>query len=134
MICKDRKARNRCWSSPEAGGRIFTGPVLELIGPITMSAAETFTEALIPTRSHFTHIGEHTQGVFCDSRERHLPNGWTFELLNAVYRTADGRGFDVSGIPPDIPSAIFAEKDPAAGRDPAMALAMQLVAHGIRSP
>ena len=111
-------------------GRIFSGPVVELLGPITMSAAETFTQALMERTPHVTRIGENTQGVFCDPLERHLPNGWTFALPNAVYRTADGRAFDVSGIPPDLPVPVFADEDISAGRDPAMATAMQLLTSG----
>lgn len=103
----------------------FRGPVVELIGPITMSAAETFTEALMGRTPHVTTIGENTQGLFCDPLDRHLPNGWSFSLPNAVYRNAEGRAFDVQGIPPDMPAAVFADDDIAAGRDPAMAIALK---------
>ena len=73
-------------------GPVFTRAVVELIGPITMSAAETFTPALMERNPHVTRIGENTQGVFCDSLERHLPNGWSFALPNAVYRTSGSKG------------------------------------------
>lgn len=106
---------------------IFSGPVVELIGPITMSAAETFTQALMERTPHITRIGENTQGVFCDVLDRHLPNGWVFGLPNAVYRTSDGRAFDVSGIPPDLVVPVFADDDVTAGRDPAMAAALHLL-------
>ncbi|MDQ2710972.1 MAG: S41 family peptidase [Acidobacteriota bacterium] len=66
---------------------IFGGPAVELTGPITMSAAETFTQALMGRTPCVTRIGENTQGVFCDVLDRHLPNGWSFGLPNAVYRT-----------------------------------------------
>jgi hypothetical protein len=111
-------------------GPTFTGPVVELIGPITMSAAETFTQALMERTPHITRIGENTQGVFCDSLERHLPNGWSFELPNAIYRTSDNKAFDVSGIPPDVAVPVFADEDLANGRDPAMAAAMRLLLTG----
>jgi hypothetical protein len=107
---------------------VFSGPVVELTGPITMSAAETFSQALMERTPRITRIGENTQGVFCDVLDRHLPNGWSFGLPNAVYRTSDGRAFDVSGIPPDLPVLVFANDDVTAGRDPAMAQAMQLLA------
>ena len=105
----------------------FRGPVVELIGPVTMSAAETFTEALMGRTPHVTTIGENTQGLFCDPLDRRLPNGWSFSLPNAVYRTADGRAFDVHGIPPDIPAPVFADEDIAAGKDPAMAIALRIL-------
>jgi hypothetical protein len=106
---------------------LFSGPVVELIGPITMSAAETFTQALMERTPRIIRIGENTQGVFCDPLGRHLPNGWTFELPNAVYRTSNGNAFDVAGVPPDLPVPVFAKDDVTAGRDPAMAAAIQLL-------
>lgn len=109
---------------------VFTGPVVALTGPITMSAAETFLQALIGRQPYITRIGENTQGVFCDSLERRLPNGWIFELPNAVYRTSEGRAFDVFGLPPDVPVPVFADNDVASGRDPAMATALHLLNRG----
>lgn len=106
---------------------VFSGPIVELIGPITMSAAETFTQALMDRTPRVTRIGENTQGVFCDALERHLPNGWTFVLPNAVYRTSDGKAFDVSGVPPNVAAPVFADENVSAGRDPAMAAALQLL-------
>jgi hypothetical protein len=105
----------------------FQGPVVELIGPITMSAAETFTEALMGRTPHVTTIGENTQGLFCDPLDRRLPNGWSFSLPNAVYRTADGRAFDVQGIPPDMPASVYVDEDVAAGKDPAMTMALKIL-------
>jgi hypothetical protein len=104
---------------------VFSGPVVELIGPITMSAAETFTQALMERTPRVLRIGENTQGVFCDVLDRHLPNCWNFGLPNAVYRTSDGLAFDVVGIPPDITVPVFLDKDIAAGRDPAMDAAIR---------
>ena len=109
---------------------IFGGPVVELIGPITMSAAETFTQALMGRTPRVERIGENTQGVFCDVLGRHLPNGWNFGLPNAVYRTPDGAAFDVLGIPPDIPVPVFRDDDIAAGRDPAMDAALRSLTSG----
>ena len=77
--------------------------------------------------AHVTRIGENTQGVFCDVLDRRLPNGWIFALPNAVYRTAEGTAFDVQGIPPDIRAPVFADDDVAANKDPAMALAVQML-------
>jgi hypothetical protein len=105
----------------------FRGPVVELIGPITMSAAETFSQALMGRTPHVTRIGENTQGVFCDVLERRLPNGWILALPNAVYRTAEGAAFDVTGIAPDIAAPVFTDEDVAAGKDPAMALAVRVL-------
>ena len=105
----------------------FMGPVVELIGPITMSAAENLTLALMGRTPRVTRIGENTQGVFCDVLDRHLPNGWKFGLPNAVHRTAQATAFDAVGVPPDIKVAVFADEDVAAGRDPGMAMALQIL-------
>jgi hypothetical protein len=105
----------------------FRGQVVELIGPITMSAAETFTQALMGRTPHVTRIGENTQGVFSDVLDRRLPNGWSFGLPNEVYRTPKGTTFDGIGIPPDIQVAVYADEDVSAGRDPGIAKALQVL-------
>jgi C-terminal processing protease CtpA/Prc len=81
---------------------------------------------------HITRIGENTQGVFSDVLARQLPNGWRFWLPNEVYRTPEGTTFDGAGIPPDVAVPVFADEDVAAGRDPAMAKALQLLGVGQR--
>ena len=106
----------------------FRGPVVELIGPSTVSAGETFTQALIGRTPHITRIGENTQGVFSDVLGRRLPNGWRFGLPNEVFLTPEGKAFDGPGIPPDIPIPVFAASDLAAGKDPAMAKAIEVLA------
>lgn len=105
----------------------FRGPVVELTGPLTISAGETFTQALMGRTPHIVRIGESTQGVFSDVLSRQLPNGWRFGLPNEIYRTADGTIFDLVGIPPDIEVPVFADADVAAGKDPAMANALEVL-------
>ena len=105
----------------------FKGPVVELIGPSTVSAGETFTQALMGRTPHVTRIGENTQGVFSDVLTRHLPNGWTFGLPNEVFLTPEGKAYDGDGIPPDLPVPVFAPADLSNGKDPAMAAALQLL-------
>src|SRR5215472_1342262 len=105
----------------------FHGPVVELIGPLTISAGETFTQALMGRTPHIERIGENTQGVFSDVLGRKLPNGWRFGLPNEIYRTADGKIFDLVGIRPDIEIRVFADADVAAGKDPAMAGALEIL-------
>ena len=76
---------------------------------------------------HTVRIGENTQGVFSDVLGRQLPNGWRFGLPNEIYRTADGTIFDLVSIPPDIEVPAFADADVAAGKDPAMARALEIL-------
>jgi len=106
----------------------FLGPVVELTGPSTVSAGETFTQALMGRTPHITRIGENTQGVFSDVFGRRLPNGWRFGLPNEVFLTPEGKAFDGPGIPPDIEIPLFSASDLATGKDPAMAKAIQVLA------
>ena len=105
----------------------FHGPVVELIGPHTISAGETFTQALMGRTPHVVRIGENTQGVFSDVLGRSLPNGWSFGLPNEVFRTPEGKIFDGTGIPPDIEVPVFASSDVATRRDPAMSKALEIL-------
>jgi hypothetical protein len=98
----------------------FYGPVVILTGPLTISAGETFTQALMGRTPAVPRIGENTQGVFSDVLPRRLPNGWTFGLPNEVFRTQTGATFDGPGIPPTIGVPVFADADRAAGRDVAL--------------
>jgi len=107
--------------------------VVLLTGLLTISAGETFTQALMGRTPHVTRIGENTQGVFSDVLNRKLPNGWEFGLPNEVFRTKDGKTFDVGGIPPDINVPVFGDADVAAGTDPAMARALELLRQAISS-
>ena len=111
----------------------FHGPVVLLTGLHTVSAGENFTQALMGRTPHVTRIGENTQGVFSDVLNRKLPNGWEFGLPNEVFRTKDGKTFDVGGIPPDIDVPVFGDADVAAGTDPAMARALELLRQAISS-
>ena len=105
----------------------FRGPIVELTGPLTISAGETFTQALMGRTPHVMRIGENTQGVFSDVLVRKLPNGWFFGLPNEVYRTPEGTAFDGAGIPPDIAVPVFADEDIIAGRDPGVAKAVEIL-------
>ncbi len=105
----------------------FRGPIVELIGPLTISAGETFTQALMGRTPHITRIGENTQGVFSDVLVRRLPNGWRFGLPNEVFRTPEGTTFDGVGIPPDIAVPVFADEDLVAGTDPGVAKALRVL-------
>ncbi len=112
----------------------FHGPIVELIGPLTISAGETFTQALMGRTPHILRIGENTQGVFSDVLGRKLPNGWQFGLPNEVFRTPDGKTFDEVGIPPDIEVPVFTDADVTAGKDPAIAKAMEWLGRQVAQP
>jgi hypothetical protein len=106
----------------------FRGPVVLLTSADSVSAAETFTMAILDRQPHVTRVGANTQGVFSDVLGRKLPNGWGFGLPNEIYLTKDGKAFDGPGVPPDIETAIFSANDLAAGRDSALDKALELLA------
>jgi hypothetical protein len=106
----------------------FRGPVVLLTSSDSVSAAETFTMAVLGRQPHVIRVGANTQGVFSDVLNRTLPNGWSFGLPLEIYRTKDGKAFDRLGVPPDIAVPIFTAEDLANGRDSAIDKALELFA------
>jgi C-terminal processing protease CtpA/Prc len=104
----------------------FHGRVVELTGIHSVSAAETFTQALLKRSPQVRRVGENTQGVFSDVLERRLPNGWTFGLPNERFVT-DGKSYDGAGIAPDLPVPVFPRSDLEAERDGALEKALELL-------
>ncbi|MCP6761147.1 MAG: S41 family peptidase [Fischerella sp. CENA71] len=105
----------------------FLGPVVLLTSRYSVSAAETFAQALMGRQPKVIRVGENTQGVFSDVLNRQLPNKWQFGLPNELFLTEDGKIFDVAGIPPDILVTVFQSKDLNAGRDSALEKALQVL-------
>lgn len=105
----------------------YTGPVAVLTGGSTVSAGETFTQALIDRHSRTIRIGQPTQGVFSDVMERKLPNGMTAWLPNEEYLTDSGRTFDGTGIPPEVRVPVFTKEEFTAGRDSAFDRAVEVL-------
>ncbi|UNO42841.1 S41 family peptidase [Streptomyces sp. MST-110588] len=112
-------------------GPRYTGPTAVLTGRLTISAGETFTQALMGRGPAPVRIGENTQGVFSDTMDRTLPNGWTFSLPNEEFMTARGRTYDGTGIPPAIRTPVFTDQELDARRDSALTRARELLGkHG----
>jgi C-terminal processing protease CtpA/Prc len=112
-----------------SGSPQFSGPVVLLIGPLTMSAGEIFAAALMGRTPHITMIGEPTQGLVGGVLGRRLPNGWVFGLPNTRIVLPDGRSFEGKGIPPDVRTADFSEGEGHTKRDPALAAAIEILRH-----
>ncbi|GGT22328.1 peptidase [Nonomuraea spiralis] len=81
---------------------VYTGPVALLTSGLTISAGETFTQAMTGRTPRPERIGENTQGAFSDFLWRKLPNGWSFALPNERFLTRDRTSYDVTGIPPHL--------------------------------
>ncbi|WP_280695164.1 S41 family peptidase [Kitasatospora sp. GP82] len=111
---------------PAQGAR-YTGPVAVLTSGSTVSAGETFTQALIDRPGGTARVGESTQGVFSDVLGRSLPNGWEFGMPNEEFRTRSGRTFDGPGIPPQYPEPVFTEDEFGHHRDSAFDRALALL-------
>jgi len=106
----------------------FRGPVVELTGVQSISAAETFTQALMNRKPKILRVGETTQGVFSDVLGRALPNGWRFGLANERFVT-DGKSFDNVGIVPDVAVESLTPAARATGKDAAVEKALAML-HG----
>jgi C-terminal processing protease CtpA/Prc len=107
----------------------FRGPVVELIGVQSISAAETFTQALLNRKPKVIRVGETTQGVFSDVLGRSMPNGWRFGLANERFVT-DGKSFDNVGIAPDVAVESLTPAARATGRDAAIEKALAILKAG----
>jgi C-terminal processing protease CtpA/Prc len=104
----------------------FRGPIIELTGVQSISAAETFTQALMNRQPKITRIGETTQGVFSDVLGRQMPNGWRFGLANERFVT-DGKSFDNVGIAPDVAVESLTPAARATGKDAAVEKALAML-------
>ncbi|MFK0044344.1 S41 family peptidase [Streptomyces sp. NPDC090741] len=96
--------------TPVQGPR-YTGPVAVLTGGSTVSAGETFTQALVERPGKTVRIGQPTQGVFSDVMLRELPNGMSAWLPNEEFLTRSGRTFDGTGISPHLIEPVFAKEE-----------------------
>ncbi|MFJ4559105.1 S41 family peptidase [Streptomyces massasporeus] len=111
---------------PAAGPR-YTGPIAVLTSGTTVSAGETFTQALIDRPGGTVRIGQPTQGVFSDVMERGLPNGMTAILPNEEFLNRSGRTYDGTGIPPHITEPVFTKEEFAKKRDSAFDRAVRVL-------
>jgi Peptidase family S41/Tricorn protease C1 domain len=105
-----------------ANGPRYTGPVRLLVSDLTISAGETFIEAMMGRAPAPTRIGSTTQGVFADDMERTLPNGWTFTLGNEEYVAPDGQNYEGVGIPPTVQVPVFTPAELAQHQDSALSV------------
>ena len=103
------------------------GAVVELTSRYSVSAAETFTQALMGRKPAIPRVGENTQGVFSDVLGRVLPNGWRMGLPNELFLNGEKKSYDGPGIPPTVAVPTFTKADLEAGRDPGLERAMALV-------
>ncbi|MGW4894613.1 S41 family peptidase [Kitasatospora sp. NPDC004240] len=110
-----------------ADGKRFTGPVALLTSGSTVSAGETFTQALMGRGPHVTRIGESTQGVFSDVMTRKLSCQFTVTLPNEKFLTPQGTSFDGPGIPAELSTPVFTPEELDGLKDSALTRARRLL-------
>ncbi|MER7704612.1 S41 family peptidase [Kitasatospora sp. NPDC097605] len=115
---------------PAAGTTRFTGPVALLTAGSTVSAGETFTQAMAERRPAAVRVGENTQGVFSDIMFKPLSAELLAVLPNEKFLTRDGSTFDGPGIPPDVRTPVFTPEELAGLKDSALTEARRLLAAG----
>jgi hypothetical protein len=108
--------------TPAAGKPHYTGPMRILTSDLSVSAAETVTEALMARTPAPRRVGTATQGVFADNQSRKLPNGWTVGLGTENYTASDGRDYETVGIPPNVEVPMYTPDQLDAGTFPALDL------------
>jgi carboxyl-terminal processing protease len=86
-----------------------------------MSAGEVFTIAM-RALPNVVHHGAPTRGAFSDVLVKPLPNGWTVELSNEIYRDAKGQAFEARGVPPAEGVDFFPAQDMSRGHARAVRL------------
>ncbi|MEW2373747.1 S41 family peptidase [Streptomyces sp. NPDC006656] len=112
--------------TPSQGPR-YTGPVAVLTGGSTVSAGETFTQALMDRPGRTVRIGQPTQGVFSDVMVRKLPDGMSVWLPNEELLTRSGRTFDGAGIPPHLTEPVFTTEEFDQNKDSAFDRAVKIL-------
>ncbi len=91
---------NKSFSVGPKGNFQFTGDIVLLTSPYTISAAELFALCL-KDLPYVTIVGENTTGAFSTILEHVLPNGARVGLSNEIYSDAQGVVFEIVGIGPE---------------------------------
>ncbi|MER7899874.1 S41 family peptidase [Streptomyces sp. NPDC096046] len=123
----DRHTRPEPIRGLPADGPRYTGPIAVLTSGTTVSAGETFTQALIDRPGGTVRVGQPTQGVFSDVMQRTLPNGMTAILPNEEFLNRSGRTYDGTGIPPHLTEPVFTKEEFAKKRDSAFDRAVRVL-------
>ncbi|MEV0190843.1 S41 family peptidase [Kitasatospora purpeofusca] len=115
---------------PATGTTRYTGPVALLTAGSTVSAGETFTQAMAERRPAPVRIGENTQGVFSDILFKPVSADFVAVLPNEKFLTRSGSTFDGPGIPPNVRTPVFTPEELGQGRDSALTEARRLLSVG----
>ncbi|WP_275900272.1 S41 family peptidase [Pyxidicoccus trucidator] len=103
----------------------FTGPIVLLVGPHSVSAAENFAIMLVATK-RVRVVGQRSAGTNGNITTLLLPGFIQFLFTGMEVLHPDGSTFHGVGIVPDVEAAPTAE-DIATGRDPELLKAIELL-------
>jgi carboxyl-terminal processing protease len=109
--------------SLKLGGDHYLGPVVVLIGPGTMSAAE-ITAAAMQDLKRGKLIGRTTCGAVLSARLFSLPDGGSMMIPTSDFARLDDRRIEGIGVEPDI-WVLPTLADVRAGRDPVLERAIE---------
>jgi hypothetical protein len=112
-----------------AAGKPFLGPVVVLIGPDTVSAAEDFVVA-IHAAGRATLVGEKTAGTTGQPLIVRLPKGGSARICTKWDSYPDGREFVGIGVIPDV-EVHPTQESLTAGRDAVLEKGLQVLAKQI---
>ncbi len=106
----------------------FSGEVIALTSGYTISAAETFLQAMAANPNNkLTIVGEKTAGFYSDALKRSLPSDFSYALSNELYYDHNNILLEGHGIDPqvNIPLSMSSIDE---GRDDAYDWLLKLVA------
>ena len=97
----DKYSELKTWYVEPKGDSQFTGPVVLLVNDAVFSVGDVF--ALVARElPNVTLVGDSTNGIFSYQFDGKLPNGWTYNLSDQIYYSADMVCYESKGVPPDI--------------------------------
>jgi hypothetical protein len=118
---RDSTSRMRTWR----WGSVYQGPVIVLIGPQSMSAAE-IAAAAVQDHKRGLLLGRMTNGSVLNSRKYPLPDGGTMVVPVRDYHRTGNRRIEGVGVEPDV-RVMPTLEDVRAGRDAALERALELM-------
>ena len=107
---------------------MFQGPIVLLVGPQTVSAAENLSMMLVGAH-RVRVVGRRSAGTNGNVTRLWLPGGVSFTFTGMEVLFPDRSRFHGVGIVPDV-EVVPTVEDLAAGRDPELLKAIELLGSG----
>jgi len=121
----DKYSELETWYVEPKGTSQFTGPVVLLTNDTVFSGGDVF--AMVARElPNVTLVGDHTNGIFSYQFDGKLPNGWTYNLSNQVYYSADMVCYESKGVPVDV-EVLNTRDDLDVGMDPVLMQALSIL-------